>query len=285
MHNSRWVAKGKMRRGPRRTDRIMRLAAGIAVLAAMLVLHAENDARAATGTLAEIETRPGVTLPLLIVEPAGAPAAVALLFPGGNGKVALWKNNPPPSRNFLVRTRVAFAAAGLAAVVDAPSDRRRPGLVGFRHTAEHRADIAAAVAWARARWRAPVWLVGTSRGTVSAAQLGALPGVDGIVLSSSVTEPARRNPASALDAALEAIRVPVLLVHHREDSCRVTPLAGVETLRARLTGARAVETLLFDGGTEPQSGPCRAMSRHGFIGIEGQVAAAIAARIRALTPN
>ena len=40
---------------------------------------------------------------------------------------------------------------------------------GFRQTEEHAADLKATIAWARATAKVPVWLVGTSRGTQSAA--------------------------------------------------------------------------------------------------------------------
>jgi hypothetical protein len=254
-------------------------------LAAIIALLAAAGHTATAETLEELPTRPGVTVPVLFDAPA-APKAVVLLFPGGNGKVRLWRDNPPTSRNFLVRSRMYFSTAGLAAVVvDVPSDRRRPGLSDFRSGDRHREDVKAVIAWARARWQAPLWLVGTSRGTVTTAYLGALPGVDGLVFSSSVTLSSNNNPATALDGKLDAIKAPVLLVHHKEDECRVTPPEGVGWIRDRLKSARVVETLWFDGGDPPQSNPCRAMSAHGYLGIEKKVVDAIAARIIALTPR
>jgi hypothetical protein len=265
-------------------DRLLRRAARFAAFTAVVLSWSEIAVPAAAEELVELDTRPGVTVPLLVDAP-GNPAAVALLLPGGNGKVALWKFNPPKSRNFLVRTRGAFSAAGLAAVVvDVPSDRRRPGLSDFRSSEDHRADIKAVIAWARARWKAPLWLVGTSRGTVSAAYLGTLAGVDGVAMTSSVTLSSNSDPATAMDAKLEAIAAPVLLVHHNADECRVTPPEGVGWLRDRLKASRKVETLWFEGGDDPVSGPCRAMSAHGFLGIENKVVAAMAARMKALSP-
>ena len=79
----------------------------------------------------------------------------------------------------------------MAVVVDAPSDRQRaPFLNGFRQTEEHAADLKATIAWARATAKVPVWLVGTSRGTQSAAYaatvLQGADAPDGVVLTATI---------------------------------------------------------------------------------------------------
>ncbi len=73
--------------------------------------------------------------------------------------------------NSLVRSRDLFHAAGfVTALVDAPSDHRgEDGLGGFRLSAQHADDIGKVIAEVRARTSLPVWLVGTSRGAISAA--------------------------------------------------------------------------------------------------------------------
>lgn len=229
-----------------------------------------------------IATRPGVTLSFILVTPPARPVASALLLPGGSGKIGLWRSPEPRSDNFLVRTRGRFAAAGvLVAVVDVPSDRRRDGLAAWRDSQEHRADMAAVARWLRRKAPGPVWLIGTSRGTVSAAHLGAYLNVDGVVLTSPVTRPSMRNPATALDAPLGRIRVPVLLVAHRQDGCAVTPAEGTDDLKTALSNARPVEVMLFEGGAPALSDPCQPLSEHGFFGIEDRVVDAITGWIRA----
>jgi pimeloyl-ACP methyl ester carboxylesterase len=229
-----------------------------------------------------IDTRPGVTQSFIFIEPAGKPTANLILFMGGNGKIALWRDPNRRNNNFLVRTRDRFAAQGFnVAVVDSPSDRHRDGLVGWRETDEHRTDIAAVIKWLTNRAKLPVWLVGTSRGTISAAWLGASLAVDGLVLTSSVTLPARRNPATALEAPLDRIKVPVLIVANSEDGCAVSPPQGANALKSALTASPKVEIELFDGGDRPRAEPCEAMSRHGYLGLEGKVVDAIARWIKA----
>ena len=256
-------------------DSIVRAAFG----AALLMFAA---CPAAAEQVVTIDTRPGVTQSFIFVESTGPAVANLILFMGGNGKIVLWRDPHRRNNNFLVRTRGRFAAQGFnVAVVDSPSDRHREGLVGFRGTDEHRADIAAVAKWLGEREKLPLWLVGTSRGSISAAYLGASLSVDGVVLTSSVTVVGKRNPATALDAPLDRIKVPVLIVANSDDGCYVSPPQGADTLKAALIASPKVQIMHFEGGDPPRSGPCEAMSRHGYLGIERKVVKAIADWIKA----
>jgi len=172
------------------------------------------------------------------------------------------------------------------AVVDVPSDRRSgSGLNDFRTSAQHMADVRAVIAYMRDRFRAPVWAVGTSRGTLSAAAAGALldkdDGPDGVVLTASVTLASGRRPMNLDDVDLEKITVPVLIVHNRDDACHVTPFEDAEMLTERLTAAAKKELIAFEGGESEDDNPCRAMSHHGFLGLEDKVVRAITDWIKA----
>ncbi len=255
----------------------------IVALAALAV--AFTPAHAANERTVTIDTRPGVRVGFVLIEPEQAPVASAILFSGGSGKLRLWRRSRPlplERGNFLVRTRRMFARHGiLTAVVDAPSDQREDGLDGFRHTEDHRKDIAAVVGWLRNKADVPVWLIGTSRGTVSVAHLAARIKIDGAVFTASVTEVSNRRPGTALDARLEDITAPALIVHNRDDDCFVTPSGNVGMIRDRLKRSAAVEVMMFSGGTPTGFSPCGPMSYHGFLGIEDKVVGAIAGWIRA----
>jgi pimeloyl-ACP methyl ester carboxylesterase len=162
------------------------------------------------------------------------------------------------------------------AVIDAPSDRQaEPWLGRFRQTKEHAADVKAVVEWLRAETMLPVWLVGTSRGTQSAAWLAlASIGADGLVLTSTILVDPRGRPVSAMP--IEAIAVPTLVVHHRDDGCSATPYAQASALAARLTSSPRKAFLAFDGGTD-EGDPCEAAGHHGYAGIEARVVDAIVA--------
>jgi pimeloyl-ACP methyl ester carboxylesterase len=249
---------------------------------------AARPAGAADEPVRTIPARPGVTESFVMVRPAAAPVASVILFTGGRGALGL---DRPPGRlgprasNFLVRTRQLFADRGLlVAVVDAPSDRAGQALVGFRTTAEHAADVHALIALLRAEAPVPVWLVGTSMGSVSAASAAARladGGPDGVVLTSSVMGRSRDMGESLQDVALDRIRVPVLMVHHREDGCPHSRYADTAWAMRQLSSAPKRELLSFSGGDTPQSGPCDPLAPHGYFGIETPVVDAIVTFIRA----
>lgn len=237
---------------------------------------------AAQGSAAVVDlpTRPGVTQRLLVITPPEPQAAVILLA-GGHGGLQIdeaggfgWGQG-----NFLIRSRQHFADAGLLTViVDAPSDRQRPPfLAGYRQGAEHAEDLAAVIAWLRRQTPRPVWLVGTSRGTQSAAavatRLPAAAGPDGLVLTASILNDPKSTPVPALP--LDRLQIPVLVVHHENDACRYCAYGDLPMLMDKLTALPRHALLSFQGGNN-QGDPCEAWSHHGFNGIEQEVVRQIA---------
>ena len=226
--------------------------------------------------MVDVPTRPGVTQRFLWL-PAAEPRAAAILFAGGHGGLAIDASGKLGwgAGNFLVRTRQLFVERGVSvAVIDAPSDRQAaPFLGGFRQTPEHATDVKAVVAWLREKSRVPVWLVGTSRGTQSAAAL-ALAGVgaDGIVLTSTVLVDPRGRPVSAMP--VERLAVPVLVVHHKGDACFASRYADVPALVERLRDAPRKQVIAFEGGKDVGD-PCEAFAFHGYNGLEPAVVDAI----------
>ncbi len=250
-------------------------------LAALALLTAAHAAPAVAEEVKTIPTRTGVTQSFLLLHQTDTPAATVILFTGGNGALGLGPDGRPGAMggNFLVRNRARFAAHGLmVAVPDAPSDHAS-GLARFRASREHAADVGALIAALRALAPAPVWVVGTSMGTVSAANAAARlreGGPDGLVLTSTVTRWNREEGESVSDVKLRDIRVPTLVVHHREDACFATPYADVPGLMRDLSNAPRRELLTFQGGDPPQSKPCEARAAHGYLGLDEQVVNAIA---------
>lgn len=252
-------------------------------LAAVLLLMAAAPASAEE--MRQLTPRPGVTLRILLVK-AKAPQATAILFAGGHGNLGIGSDDSLTwgSGNFLVRSRDLFADNGITvAVIDAPSDRQGPdGMAyGFRGSADHATDIRAVMELLGAEFKLPVWLVGTSRGTESAANGGVRLQQDppaGIVLTSSITEDTQKG-TSLLDMDLDKIRVPVLVVHHRDDECWVTLFDEAKRIVEKATAATVAEFLAFSGG-ETRGNPCQAKSYHGFLGIEDEVVKAIAEWIK-----
>jgi dienelactone hydrolase len=228
----------------------------------------------------DIPTRPGVTQRMVVLSPP-QPRAAVVLFAGGHGGLQVYPNGSMKwgEGNFVVRTRRLFAEQGLlVAVVDAPSDRRDLG--GFRQSPEHAEDIRAVIAWLRAQASVPVWLLGTSRGTQSAAAVALhLPGAegpDGLVLTSTMLADDKGRPVPEMP--LRRLRVPVLVVHHEQDGCRHCAFADIGKLTDKLDRVPRQQLLTFKGGLN-QGDPCEAMAYHGFNGLEGDVVGKIAAWI------
>lgn len=257
-----------------------------ALLSAVGVQQAAADI---SQRVVDIPTRPGVTQRFVLLTPPQARAAV-ILFAGGHGGLQISSDGGFGwgAGNFLVRTREQFARQGLVvAVVDAPSDRQSPPyLRDFRDRAEHVADMKAVISWLRRETGLPVWLIGTSRGTQSAAFVGTVlagdPGrPDGIVLTSTVlSDPKQR---AVLDMPVEKIDVPVLLVHHEDDGCRACPYRDVPGLLKRLTAAPVKELLTMHGGRSVGD-PCEARAYHGYNGIEDEVVTEISSWLLAHPP-
>jgi pimeloyl-ACP methyl ester carboxylesterase len=233
--------------------------------------------------LIQLPTRPGVTQPFWVMTPPGKPVASVILFTGGPGILGSAHRPVLKSGNFLIRSRDKFAAAGfLVASVDVPSDHQE-GLENFRHTAEHAQDIAAVIAYLRQKAPVKVWLIGTSMGTISAANVAARlksGGADGVVLTSSIVGQNRRYaPVNAL-VDVEQIAIPTLVVHNKEDACPLCPFSLVPSFVERFTRAPRKELIAVSGGDAPQSDPCEALSRHGYLGIEDEVVGDIARWIK-----
>jgi hypothetical protein len=249
----------------------------------MLFAGNPMTARADTATLVSIPTPRGATQAFILIKP-DHPVAAVILFAGGRGVLGL-KTASSGAANFLVRSRDKFAAHNfIVAVVDAPSDQQHGMTAMFRMSNAHAGDIGGVVSYLKNVDAVPVWLIGTSAGTFSAA-IGAITGgknIDGLVLTSTVTRAppewaiARSHPNAVADMALSEITVPTLIMSHREDLCTATSAADAAMLRMRLTRTSKAEIALLDGGDPPQSSPCEAKAAHGYFGIEAQAVDTIA---------
>ncbi len=261
-----------------------RRSAWLALFAGLLVAGASV---AQSTQVVDLPTRPGVRQRMLVVAP-DKPSAVLVLMPGGSGHIGIYDNGSMRNEgNFLVRSRALFVQRGDAVVLlDVPSDQDRPPYLrgAFRESDEHAADVGAAIAWARANWGLPVWLVGTSRGTQSAAYastvLSGASAPDGLVLSSTILAAGRLPAAPPVqELPLDRLRVPVLVVHHEQDQCLVTPPSLVPSLMAKLPPATS-RLVMYRGGRSVGNA-CEAFAFHGYNGIEDKVVADITAFVAA----
>jgi pimeloyl-ACP methyl ester carboxylesterase len=185
--------------------------------------------------------------------------------------------------NFLIRSADLFLRHGLNVMMADAAPAHPGGLnAATRLSATHAAELQGFINAALNRWGKPVWVVGTSNGSISTVTAGgfqpALAGLTGVVITSPVTNLSLANqPTFNLYAS--RITVPALVVWHQEDHCSLSPPAGSATLFA-LIPSHGKASRTFEHGHSVATDPCGAFSEHGYAGIEEEVVKKIAEFIR-----
>ncbi len=248
--------------------------------------------------LVQLETRPGVELKFLLIKPDN-PVAVLILLEGGPGKLPLTTVSGEPTIKrgigFLVRSREDFARHGFMVVLlDAPSDKTRMAPI-IRTSNEYAQDLGAVVSYLNNKTNLPLWFVGMSLGSFSASNgvININEGISGLVLISSVTRSDKRwavyssHPNGILSMELDKVKVPALIVAHKEDECPDTPASLAPKIEEALVNSPRSEIDYFSGGEKPKTNPrspappgCQPLTQHGYYGIEEQVITAIATFIK-----
>lgn len=237
------------------------------------------NALAQTEKLEVLKTDRGATIKYVLIKPKN-PKATLILIPGGAGNLKL-ENKVPKNwalkkGNFLVRIRRKLAANNLiVAIIDAPSDKSSLGF-HYRTTNAHAKDIRLLAKQLKKKYNHPLWLVGTSRGTISAARSAIAKIGEGVIFTASITNARkvknkkfRKNfPNGIASLNLGKIKTPVLILSHKNDGCRLSPPSDSKKIEARLKNASTVKNVILSGGKKPNSDPCKALSPHGFYGIE-----------------
>lgn len=178
--------------------------------------------------------------------------------------------------SFLVRAAPDFASHEVLPVaMDTPSEQNEL-TDEYRFGKAQTADARAVIGELKRRFPGlPLYVVGTSRGTISAAVLGRELGGDiaGVALTSTMfgSSKPRRQAPNLRGFDYGTIGAPLLLVHHREDGCEHTPYSGAARLASRY------RLVSVTGGKPAESGPCEPFAAHGYFGREAETVAAIAA--------
>ena len=114
-----------------------------------------------------------------------------------------------------------------------------------------------------------MWIVGTSRGTVSATAMAINvhdPAIAGLVLTSSVVRYATLGAVPRQD--LKAITLPVLVYHHAKDACKHCQASDAPYILKGLTNAPIKKLMVVDGGADPTGDECAGQHWHGFPNFE-----------------
>ncbi|MBX3610547.1 MAG: hypothetical protein KF871_11690 [Hydrogenophaga sp.] len=267
----------------------------LALLFTLLVAAGAAQAQGC-GEVLSISTASAGELRAAFVAPTAQPAITLVLLPGGGGHADLDAQGCAQklTGNSLNRMRPLFNGMGLGTVfVDAPSAHQGgDGLGGYRIAPEHADDLGRLIATVRQRSGGAVWLVGTSRGAISAvnaaARLKGDAAPDGVVLTSAVVlgDPRARKPwvaHSVFDLPLRDIAQPLLVVVHGQDTCLRSPPTESKRLIAATRSSRS-QAVTVTGGPGPRTSDrlqaCEGQSPHGYAQQEQAVADGIARFVR-----
>jgi dienelactone hydrolase len=232
------------------------------------------------GELVKVPTRPDIITNVFWHETPNAKATV-LIFTGGGGGFGRIENGLPTSGNFLVRSAQHWIDEGFNyAVFGKPTDM--PDLdFATRVSASHLRDIDSVLTWLKTKTRTPIWIVGTSRGTISTVY--ALinlkdPQIAGGVLTASVVSYKKVGAVPTQDLA--KVTVPMLVFHHEQDACEICRPQEVPAVMRGLSNAPIKKLMMVNGGANPTGPACEAQHYHGFIGMEREAVASIAQWMR-----
>jgi hypothetical protein len=257
------------------------IGAGLLVAGGMSVAAQAADAEAVTIDTTFIVKTP----PVRLDKPARRARASVILMTGGDGLLSLDAsgNAIDSTGNFLIRSADLFLRHGLNVMMADALPAHPSGLTqANRLSAAHAAELQGFINAALTRWGGPVWVVGTSNGSISTVTAAgfqpALSGLSGVILTSTVTQLTSANQPT-FNVYASRITVPTQVVWHDDDHCTISPPAGSAALFAAIPSAHK-ESRVFAHGHSVATDPCGAFSEHGYAGIEESVVKQIAEFIR-----
>jgi predicted alpha/beta-fold hydrolase len=234
---------------------------------------------AAQDGMVEIDLeRNGASIPAYAMRHPNAKATLVLL-PGGDASSGKIIEGKPASANFLSRSREHFYAEGFNVLVAYRASDLRNLEYEYRTTKQHISEIEKVISYAQKQYGKPIWLVGTSRGSISATAATIALGskqIAGLVLTSSVTS---KKDGAISTQNIATIEVPTLIVHHKNDACHICVPAEARKIVDNLAAAPTKRFMLIEGGSNPLGETCAARHWHGFINFEKETAQLITAWI------
>ena len=166
------------------------------------------------------------------------PRGAIVMLPGGAGDVGIDDEGGLSHDNkFVVRTRALWLDQGFAVII--PDALEGQNMRGLRSSAAYAQVVVALVDFAHAQTPGPVFLVGTSQGSIAAMNGAAYllaPALAGVVLTESVSRKSKSGE-TVFDASPGQVTVPALIVANKDSACRVAPAEDAPLIAAALTRA------------------------------------------------
>jgi hypothetical protein len=212
----------------------------------------------------------------VLYDAPATPKATIVMLPGGAGDVGIRHNGDlRHDDNFVVRTRELWMNRGFAVLI--PDAIDGDNLRGMRSSPAYAALVGDLVQFAHKQSAGPVFLLGTSQGSIAAmngaAHLDATQ-LAGVVLTESVSVLGGSHE-TVFQADPQNVRVPALVVANRDDQCEVAPPGNAQRIASAMSASPSVKVVEVSGGVQRSSNACGSLTPHGYYGIETQVVNAI----------
>jgi len=215
------------------------------------------------------------------------PTKLAVLLPGSPSVVRPVVENGvmTGSRltgNFLIRARRFLVDENVASLIaDCYSESGDECSSSYQASKQRQEDVDKLIAEVKSRNPSitEVWLVGTSKGTISSSfmPIHNPTGYAGAIHTASITDPYVRGSYRELGGFdYKKSTVQQFFVHHVNDPCALTTYPSARSIAEKYN----VPLIRVSGGSGFQGGACEAFTEHGFRGKEKEVMNAVATIIR-----
>ena len=236
--------------------------------------------------LVTLNTRPGISQSFLLLEPKDTAKGVAILLPGHKGEIKFGKTSdgnyeiakvPGGGLTASRAMRERLRQGGFAVAIIAPPSDRNQLSPEFRKSTEHFEDIRVVIDYLQNRYGSKPSLHGSCLASLSVASIATRLRGDGIsrVVLSSARSTGKAGAVTEFERG--AVKMPVLLVNHRDDSCPYTPYGNVDQVKAFFqVSTPKVDLITVTGGDsklKKKSTSCQD-GFHGFKGTEKDTAQA-----------
>jgi hypothetical protein len=265
---------------------LQRITLSMAMLALACAAHAGDPPAHSMSTDSEtvvigehvfdLSLRNGERQRVLYATPSN-PKAIIVMLPGGAGDIGIERTGDVRhDDNFVVRTRNLWVARGYAVLI--PDTVDGDNLRGLRSSPAYAALVGELVGFAHTKSSVPVFLLGTSQGSIAAMNGAAhLPAAQlaGVVLTESVSRQGGSHE-TVFQASPQDVRVPALVVANHDDRCAVAPPEDAPRIVAAMSHSAQARVLYVNGDTSQSSKACGSLTPHGYYGIEPMVVDRIA---------
>jgi hypothetical protein len=242
--------------------------------------HAAAESASSTGEGALVQDLPlanGGFQRVLYLPSTTRMRGVMVMFPGGAGEIGIDKDGEiKHGDNFVVRTHDLWQARGYGVVLVDALDHQ--SMRGARSTEAYGDVTRKILAFARERANVPVWVLGTSQGSIAAMNAAAHAEpheIAGVILTESVSILGGSHE-TVFDAHPDKVRSPALVVANEDDRCNVAPPGKANEIAQSMRETHAV-VLIVRGGAQRSKNDCGSLTPHGYYGIEEPVVGSIAA--------